>query len=242
LFNPEVDYVDFNMAGFDNRDPDAKGLRDEDFARFLERYVYRPDAGVVTGFKLLYAHVWGTPGLLDYLVSDLPLRVVHLKRRNQLRVLVSTRLAERTGVWQVDRGFAPDQLRSARLWTRALRRPGRAIAALRKWLRQPPAASDKEALILTVDECVQFFVRAAHEEEHFSRLFADHPAHELFYEDLAGDRDRTLRRIHEFLGLAPERSTVTLQRQNPEPLEELIANYDELRRAFAGTPQERFFV
>ena len=32
-----------------------------------------------------------------------------------------------------------------------------------------------------------------------------------------------------------------MRRQNPEPLRELLANYDELYEAFRGTPYAAFF-
>jgi hypothetical protein len=44
-----------------------------------------------------------------------------------------------------------------------------------------------------------------------------------------------------FAGVEPMPLSLELQRQNPEPLSELIANYDELRAAFAGTPWSAFF-
>ena len=36
--------------------------------------------------------------------------------------------------------------------------------------------------------------------------------------------------------------TVSLRRQNPQSLPELLANYAELRTAFAGTPHAAYFA
>ena len=47
--------------------------------------------------------------------------------------------------------------------------------------------------------------------------------------------------IQRFLGVRPTPLTVALRRQNPQPLSELISNFDELRAAFASTPQRAFF-
>ena len=50
----------------------------------------------------------------------------------------------------------------------------------------------------------------------------------LFYEDLVEQRDETFRQAQEFLGVEPGPLTVSLVKQNPEPLPELLENYDEL--------------
>ncbi len=41
--------------------------------------------------------------------------------------------------------------------------------------------------------------------------------------------------------MEPKRLTVRLRRQNPEPLRELIENYDELYAAFKDSPHAAFF-
>ena len=243
LFQGELDYVDFNVAGYRNDDAELRALRDSDPKRFLRERIFSglPEGTRASGFKLLYTHVWGFAGLLEHLVEDADLRIVHLKRRNRLRMLVSTLMAERTGVWQVDSGFAPERLRDLAFWKRVVAKPTRVVAALRRWRasRQPPP--EKQSLVITPDMCREFFFRAAHEEQHFAKLFTQHPICEVFYEDIIAKRDATLHDVQSFLAVRPKRLSVTLQRQNPEPLRELIANYDELYREYKDTPAEAFF-
>jgi hypothetical protein len=246
LFNWDVDYVDFNVEGYDNRDPAARALRDTDLRRFLRERIFceRDPSTQTVGFKLLYAHIWGFTGLLPALVDDTDLRVVHLKRRNLLRMLVSTRLAQASGVWRLDGGQPPAPLLHPTSWRRALRHPARAAAALARRLRPAPAEPappKKRALSLSAEECKAFFFKAHHQVEHFAGLFAGHPSVEVWYEDLLADRDAGFERVQSFLGVEPRRLSVTLSRQNPEPLSDLIENYEELRAAFVGTPAEPFF-
>jgi hypothetical protein len=245
LFNWQLDYVDFNVAGHDNSDAADKTLRDRDFERFLRERIYCPRAPETraVGFKLLYSHIWGYTSLLERLIEDTEIRVVHLQRRNLLRMFISSKLAEASGVWRVDRGFTPAQLLQQRTWRRALRRPGRALAALRKLLQQPepPAAASGKALMLSIDECQAFFAKAQHEVEHFTRLFTAHAALSICYEEMVDDRGGVFGQVQSFLGVQPARLTVTLARQNPEPLSELIANYEELYTAFRGKPEAAFF-
>jgi LPS sulfotransferase NodH len=51
------------------------------------------------GFKLMYSHVASQKVLVEYLVADRAIRVIHLTRRNQLRRLVSEHQARATNEW-----------------------------------------------------------------------------------------------------------------------------------------------
>lgn len=103
-------------------------LRDPDkLARLLEQGLVphvqellrpRPADGAV-GAKILYyqlgkpyARHWGLPDvgpLLDYLVGDKDLHIIHLKRRNLLRVLASGAIAEKTQHYQLLDGDDPPE-------------------------------------------------------------------------------------------------------------------------------------
>jgi hypothetical protein len=63
----------------------------------------------------------------------------------------------------------------------------------------------------------------------------------VFYEDLVDRREDVLREVQSFLGIEPRPLTVTLRKQNPEPLRELVENYDELYAAFKDTPEAALF-
>ena len=62
----------------------------------------------------------------------------------------------------------------------------------------------------------------------------------VYYEDLVADRKAALHELQVFLGLRPRSLPVATRQQNPEPLRELIANYDELREAFGDTEYAAF--
>ena len=151
LFHPNLDFLGFNVEGYDNFDNKDRALRDGDLPAFLRERVYcaHPEATQAVGFKLLYGHVWGFPGLLGALTEDTEIRVLHLKRRNLLRTMLSLKIAETTGVWLEDR-----RLTLANIGT-ALRHPLRVATRLRRPLRRPPASRVK--LTLPVEECRAFF-------------------------------------------------------------------------------------
>ena len=235
LFHPNLDFLGFNVEGYDNFDNKDRALRDGDLPAFLRERVFcaHPEATQAVGFKLLYGHVWGFPGLLEALTEDTEIRVLHLKRRNLLRTLLSLKIAETTGVWLEDR-----RLTLANIGT-ALRHPLRVATRLRRPLRRPPASRIK--LTLPVEECRAFFYQRQRSAAHFDDLFRQHQKLTLFYEDLVDDREEALGQVQEFLGVDPGPLTVTLRKQNPEPLPELLENYDELSRAFCFTPHAWMF-
>jgi hypothetical protein len=249
LFNWDVEYIDYNVPGYDRDSARDLALRNSDPTTFLrERIFCERGAGTqAVGFKLLYSHVWGGfPGLLEALAADRELRVVHLKRRNLLRRLVSTRLAQASGVWRMEAGTAPLPLADPSTWRRGLKDPAGAARALLRRMRPsggPVAAPNvpaQKSVRLTLQECDEFMYKAMHEVDYYDSLFSGHPSHEIWYEDIVGDQRAAFGAVQSFLGVERKRLVVTMARQNPGPLPELIENYDEVERHYRGTPVERF--
>ncbi len=245
LFNwMAKEYIDFNVEGYDRFSAEDRALRDSDYKRFLQERIFCPHPQGVhaVGFKMPYDHFWGYTGLLKWLEQDADLRVLHLKRRNQLRMLVSYKIAQTTGVWLDDKKVSlSTKLRPANA-PRAIRRPRRSAARLWRFLRpRNPWQKRREPLTLSEEECRSFFEKIGHDEAVYIERFHGHPQLELYYDELLDRRRKVLDRVQSFLDVEPRRLTVTMRRQNPEPLRELLANYDELYEAFQGTPYAAFF-
>ncbi len=240
IFNGQQDYVDYFVEGYDQADRADLDLRNSDPVRFLRTRIFNehPEQYRAVGFKYLYGHFWGFDALTEHLQADPDLRVIHLKRRNMLRSLVSVQLAEATNKWIEDWGPTrprPLPVRAASAATH----PIRTIQRLRK--KFAPPVETKPEVILTQEQCERWFFRTNHEVTRTEEIFASHAGLELYYEDIIADRDAAFARVQEFVGVEPQKLVVTLRRQNPEPLRDLISNYDELRAAFAGTTEEAFF-
>jgi len=79
----------------------AEGEDGASFVHWLFTRPVKPGCRAV-GFKLMYhhAHMEASKTVWTYLASEPRLVVLHLHRANLLEVIVSHRLAERTGVWQ----------------------------------------------------------------------------------------------------------------------------------------------
>lgn len=241
VFNFLQDFIQFEVEGYDNFSAQDLALRSEDPIRFLEERIFshHPEEIGAVGFKLHYGQSLGFPSLLERLVEDKEVRVLHLRRQNLLRMLVSLKLAETTGV------FLEDTRRKATFANllRGIRHPLKAAARLRRRLR-PPVVSQKEArprVTVSPEELFNFIVRTRIRATNYGDLFNEHPKLTVLYEDMLDRRDHVFSEAQSFLGIEPEPLTVTLRRQNPEPLRELIENYDELYEAFKDTPQAALF-
>ena len=243
LFRFMDDSIDFRVAGYNKHSAADLELRNGDFSRFLDQRIFVEMRGVVAvGFKIHYTHFFGFPGLKEWLAEQHDIRVVHLRRRNLLRMLVSTEIAKTTGDW-ID-PVAPslsNQLEPAKLLN-ALRHPAHYAARLLQLLRPKPTErkSQREPVTLSPQECKDFFMKTEILIKRYEELFSEHRVLTLFYEDLLGDLRGTLDSAQDFLGVSPQALEIGTKRQNPEPLHMLISNYGELCAAFKGTPCEQF--
>lgn len=102
-----------------------------------------------------------------------------------------------------------------------------------------PAAAPR--LTLDYEECLHDFEQTRQWEQEHDQLFANHPLHEVIYEDLAADLQQMTNRVQAFLGLPHLALTPKTHRQSRECLANAIANYAELRARFAGSPWSHFF-
>ena len=252
VFNDTLDFIQYGVKGYDDVSAEDKALRGGEPLRFLDERIFchHPDKIKAVGFKYHYGHVFGFPGVVERLAEDTELRVLHLRRRNKLRTLASLSIAEQTGIWM--REAQPEPVRvsaTAAAWAAALsglRLPGRAV---RKTLRllglmAPPELPEEGPRIqatISLEELVHFNIEAHLTADHFDELFQDHPKMELYYEDILDGRERAYAQVQAFLGVEPRPLFDTTRQQNPEPLRELVANYDELYEAVQSGPHPDYY-
>jgi hypothetical protein len=95
---------------------------------------------------------------------------------------------------------------------------------------------------LSPEECWANFRDVIRARREIYRRFRNHALLEVEYEkDLVGKYDLTMERIQSFLGLVPCPVAPVILKQARAPLSRRLANYAELRRAFAGTRFASFF-
>ena len=234
VFNYLFDFVQFEVDGYDNSSARDLALREEHPLRFLDERIFgrHPEEIRAVGFKYHYEQGWAYRGLRERLVEDTDIRVVHLQRRNLLRMLVSGEIAAATGVWFVEpRTDLTLNGVLTRIWARLPNAVKMPLRAARRRLLNAPKRSQK-SLTIAPEELRSFIMRTKLTADHFDKIFDQHPQLTVFYEDIVDHRDRVHGEVQEFIGVKPRRLTVTMRQQNPEPLRELLSNYDELFEAY----------
>ncbi len=110
-----------------------------------------------------------------------------------------------------------------------------------RWVNTSGEREETGPIALDYEACRSDFVRTQQWEEDGDRMFREHPKLDLYYEDLAGAMPQHLAELQSFLGLPPEALAPATHKQSQQPLSAAIANYAELKQAFAGTAWARFF-
>jgi LPS sulfotransferase NodH len=164
------------------------------------------------GFKIFYyhpldderKHIW------PILQSMEGLHVIHLKRRNVLRTLVSRKIAVRRDIWS------------------SLDEKGSGCAA-------------EKQVEFTPAELADGLSQTRNWETNYESLFSGTSMLSVFYEDLVKGLHEEYRKITDFLQLAFHPPRTEFERQNPEPLRDLIRNFNELQREFQQTEWSTLF-
>lgn len=171
----------------------------------------RPETAKAVGCKIFYYHLnrdeWQQ-------ISQIPgLKVIHLKRKNRLKMIVSMKVAFKTSQW----GITDESER---------------IDATQK------------QVYLDYDFLCNKFEDIESSEKTTEKLFKPAQIANVCYQDLVNQHENTLSSLFDFLDLpafAVSTEKIEHKKQNPEPLSQLIQNYDELKAKFANTPWASYF-
>lgn len=95
---------------------------------------------------------------------------------------------------------------------------------------------------LDYQTCLQAFEDTRRWEAEQDALFSNHPKLDMYYEDITANYDEQMRRVQEFLGVAYRQVRPLTYKQSQQSLSTSIANYQELKAKFVGTPWIEFFI
>jgi len=93
-------------------------------------------------------------------------------------------------------------------------------------------------ITLTPEECEEAFRRTRCWREDLEAAFPTGRVHEVVYEDLVADPSGTMEAVQGFLGLEVSDLEAGSVRQSSGSTADAVANYEELRNHFSGTPWE----
>lgn len=100
---------------------------------------------------------------------------------------------------------------------------------------------DQASLQVTPEEFLAFAEAQRAEEQRYNDLFTGHDTLQLTYEEMVGDFEETIARVCVWLDVAVEPVAPLSLKQVARPMSSVVANYQELRGAFANTPYARYF-
>jgi len=166
------------------------------------------------GFKIFYYHPQDNDSgvIWDMLEPMEDLYVIHLKRRNILRTLISSRIAYATGVYGV--------------------RSAKEEAEFRKKVN---------AIAYSAEQLQGDFEQTRKWEKEGEERFKNHPMISIDYEDMVSHRDQTFHSITNFLGVNNRKPKTDFMKQGTKRLRDMLKNYDQLKDEFRGSEWEVFF-
>jgi len=133
------------------------------------------------------------------------LRIIHLTRKNRLKTIVSLDIAFKTNQWSLS---ANDK---------------------NKQLIEKKILFNTSTLIDRLEQIQEY-------ETFIRDRFKDRHTLEVVYEKLTTEPEETFQYIGAFLGVDDiDLGKITLTKQNPESLEQLIVNYDEVYELLKNT-------
>tara|TARA_R110002124_G_scaffold287349_1_gene473554 strand:- start:6028 stop:6759 length:732 start_codon:yes stop_codon:yes gene_type:complete len=93
---------------------------------------------------------------------------------------------------------------------------------------------------VSIDEMFDDFKQTQFLIEKAASDFRSHEFVDIRYETLAANKQAEMTKLFKFLDLPNEKVSSDLKKQNPEKLEDLIINYQEVREALENTEYEHF--
>ncbi len=216
-------FIEHNQIPWTNKkaltDSELLALRIHDPETFLEK-IFEMGAAKgcdSIGFKLLYYHGSCNGAVLDYLLNNRSIKIIHLRRRNRLRRYLSQRIAEQSGSWY----------QSGSWWHQLMSKQKSSMLS--------------HSIEIDPTEIIKDFEHLAFEEEKYEALFLNHSTLNLFYEDLSTELTSMSSNIAEFLNISVRKLKTRSKRNKTVELNKAIANYDELKKALIDTKWAQYF-
>ena len=100
---------------------------------------------------------------------------------------------------------------------------------------------EMQPVVLDSHECQKDFETVLAREKEFAELFAQHPSFSISYEEMIVPGAEKIQSLLDFIGVSRRELTTTTRKLGRDDLRQVIANFEDLRTYFAGSPYSRFF-
>lgn len=165
------------------------------------------------GFKLFYFHPRNSKDqeVWELIEKNEEFIIIHLTRKNILRSYTSKQIGLKTGLWTENKA------------------------------RPHNLEKNKKKVHINWKDCLENFERTEGYIRNTNSTYKNHKIISVIYEDLDHDKQKEMSRIFKELGVDDKKVNTNMKKQNPEKLEDLIANYEELKREFKDSRWKFFF-
>lgn len=179
--------------------------------RHAQVFGKQPSWVKAAGCKVFYYHPHhGDPApLFDMLKADPRLKVIHLKREDKLRSVLSWMIARENNTYTATSDASV-------------------------------IAADDKRQTVDPDEMIDWIEKTVNWEAWGDRFFSDRETLTVTYEDMTADLPGQFTQVLDYLDLPAHTPQSSLRRQNPESVEELIANWPEVRDLLRKRGFDRF--
>jgi LPS sulfotransferase NodH len=109
------------------------------------------------------------------------------------------------------------------------------------WAIHGQTVPEIQPVVLDPRQCQTDFETVLGREKEFAELFGQHPGFHITYEDMITPGSEKLQCLLDFMGVPRRELTTTTQKLGCDDLRKVVANFDELRSHFAGSPYSKFF-
>lgn len=178
--------------------------------RILNQFLARDDAPVVA-FKAMYNHLQSDK-IKEFFQEHKEIRIIHLRRDNLLKQYVSKMLLGKK------RGQ-------------------------KRWLPHSTQKLPPVTTHISPQAAITYMEHTQAQYQKFETLLSQHHKIELVYETMIDGqclREEVSRAICDLFQIEYQKMCCDFVKVNPNSLQQMIENYDELAEALHGTPYERF--
>jgi len=109
------------------------------------------------------------------------------------------------------------------------------------WVVRSQAIPEVQPVVLDPHDCQKDFETVLGREKEFAELFAEHPGFSISYEEMIAPDAEKIQSLLDFIGVSRRELTTTTRKLGGDDLRQVIANFEELRTYFAGSPYSKFF-
>ena len=159
------------------------------------------------GFKLMYSQLFSE--LENWIINN-HVSVIHLVRKNILKMIVSRITAKKRNLYHVNEGETIPTIR----------------------------------IKLNPKKLIKNIKRISYEVNIYRKIFHGLPYIEITYENFVSNREKCSKDLSKFLGIdyIENLSIPSLTKINPESIEKLIINYEEIVKVMRGTKYEKYLI